>query len=107
MKIYHLNHASVLKKYVSLAYKKRFLICTPRKQETLGNVLTKVLKDSSDICITVLQDIWKYKKLGKECFSKNLADVTPIYKKKDPTLVENYQPVSILPCVSEVFEITI
>ena len=27
-----------------------------------------------------------------------------MYKKKDPTLVENYRPVSELPCVSKVFE---
>ena len=33
-----------------------------------------------------------------------LADITPVYKKKDPTLVENYRPVSVLPTVSKVFE---
>ena len=27
-----------------------------------------------------------------------------MYKKKDPAIVENYQPVSELPCVSKVFE---
>ena len=26
------------------------------------------------------------------------------YKKKDPTLVENYRPVSVLPCVFKVFK---
>ena len=33
-----------------------------------------------------------------------LADTTPVYKKKDPTLVENYRPVSVLPTVSKIFE---
>ena len=30
--------------------------------------------------------------------------MTPAYKKKDPTLVENHRTVSVLPCVSKVFE---
>ena len=44
--------------------------------------------------------------MGKQHFSQylKLADVTPVYKKKDPTLAENYRPVSVLPSVSKVFE---
>ena len=30
--------------------------------------------------------------------------MSPVYKKKDPTLVENYRPVSVLLSVSKVFE---
>ena len=47
--------------------------------------------------------------LGKQYFPKSLelADMTPIYKKKDLTVVENYRPFSALPCVSNVFERTI
>ena len=50
--------------------------------------------------------MWNYEILRKQYFSKNLklTDITPIYKKKDPTLVDNYRPVSLLPCVSKVFE---
>ena len=33
-----------------------------------------------------------------------LADITLVYKKKVPTLVENYRPVTPLPCVSKIFE---
>ena len=33
-----------------------------------------------------------------------LAYVTPIYKKKDRTIVDNYRPVSVLPTVSKIFE---
>ena len=33
-----------------------------------------------------------------------LADITPVFKKDDPTLSKNYRPVSILPNVSKVFE---
>ena len=76
------------------------------KVGTFGNIPTKALKDSSDICNSILQDIWKYEILGKQYFPKNLklTDIIPVYKKKDATLVENYRPVSVLPCVSKVFE---
>ena len=33
-----------------------------------------------------------------------LADITPIFKKKDSLNKENYRPVSILPHLSKVFE---
>ena len=54
----------------------------------------------------VLRDMWHCEILGKQSFSQNLklADITPVYKKKDPTSVENYRPVSVLPSVSKMFE---
>ena len=33
-----------------------------------------------------------------------LADITPVFKKKDPMNKTNYHPVSVLPIVSKVFE---
>ena len=33
-----------------------------------------------------------------------LANVTPVFKKGDPTSVKNYRPVSVLPNVSKSFE---
>ena len=33
-----------------------------------------------------------------------LANVTPVFKKGDPTSVKNYRPVSVLPNVSNFFE---
>ena len=32
------------------------------------------------------------------------AKVVPIYKKKSPELFGNYRPVSVLPCLSKIFE---
>ena len=54
----------------------------------------------------MLKDIWNHEILEQHIFSKNLklADVTPAYKKKDPTLAENYLPVNVLPTVSKIFE---
>ena len=77
-----------------------------KKASTFGNIPTKILKDSSEDCSIVLRNISNFEILGKQYFSQNLklADVTPVYKKKDPTLAENYRPVSVLLSVSKVFE---
>ena len=76
-----------------------------KKVGSFGNIPMKVDKDSPDICNSVLQDIQNYEILGKH-FLKilKLADITPVNKKKDRTLAKNYQPVSILPCISKVFK---
>ena len=77
-----------------------------KKAETFGNIATKVFKISSDICNKVFHNIWNSEILGKQNFRQNLklANITPAFKKKDPTLVENYRPVALLDPVSKMFE---
>ena len=57
-----------------------------------------MLKSFSEICNVVLQNIWNSEVLRKWYFPNKLklADITSVYKKKDPTLVENYRPVILL-----------
>ena len=64
----------------------------------------KMLKSSPEACNVVLQNIWN--SVGTLHFPNKLklADIIAVYKKKDPTLVENYGPVSVLPSVSKIFE---
>ena len=52
---------------------------------TFGHIPTKILKDSSEVCNVILQNIWNSELLEKQYFPDNLklADVTPEYKKKD------------------------
>ena len=59
-----------------------------------------------DICTHILANIWNEEILLNKNFPKNikLADVPPIFKKKDKTFVENYKPVSVLPTISKIFE---
>ena len=56
------------------------------------NISAKVLKGSSNVCNAVLIDIWNFEILERQNFRQNLkvTDITPVYIKKDPTLVENY-----------------
>ena len=67
-----------------------------KKPGTFGNIPIKMLKSSSDICNVALQIIWNSEILGKLYFPNKLklVDITPVYKKKDPTLVKNYRPAS-------------
>ena len=46
------------------------------------------------------------KYIGTQYFSDNLKlpDITPVCQKKDLSQDGNYRPVSVLPCVSKIFE---
>ena len=60
-----------------------------KKTVTFGNIPTKMLESSSEICNVVLSNIWNSEIL-ETCIFPNklkLADITPVYNKKDPTLV--------------------
>ena len=77
-----------------------------KKAGAFENIPAKVLKPSSNICNIGHYKLWNSKILGKQYFSHHLklADITPVYKKKNPTLAKNYRPVSVLPTVSKEFE---
>ena len=76
------------------------------KASTYKNIPAKQLKETSDICGKSLMDIWNIQIVRNKIFPTNLklADISPIFKKDDATLVKNYRPVSVLPVVSKIFE---
>ena len=51
-------------------------------------------------------EIWNNEIIGNLKFPTKLkyADITPIFKKLECILMENYRPVSLLPVVSKNFE---
>ena len=78
------------------------------KNGTLGNILTNILnllKEVSDICAPALNDIWNNEIITQKCFPNNLklADLTPVLKKEDASLLKNYRPVRVLPDVSKIY----
>ena len=77
-----------------------------KKTGTFRNIPTKMLRISSDIYNNVLQKIWNSEILREKYFLQNLklADITPIFKKKDPALAKNYRPVSVSLTVFKVLE---
>ena len=71
----------------------------------LDDIPAKILKDSKKILSPYIADIvnisyssQKFPDLLKK------AAVKPIYKEKDKNLISNYRPISILPCISKIFE---
>ena len=83
------------------------VICNINSSKTYQNNNTppKILKDNADICAGILSsDVNKCILNG--IFPSNLkyADITPIFKKIDRLLKNNYRPVSILPTLSKVYE---
>ena len=70
----------------------------------------------SDISVKVLKSCYKmispylirfYNKFMNDGIFPNilkLGSITPVYKKGDPQLLENYRPVSTLPCFSKIYE---
>ena len=58
--------------------------------EATANILQKLLNESIET--GTFPDCLK------------LADITPVFKKKDPLNKTNYRPVSVLPTVSKLFE---
>ena len=51
---------------------REILNSNPKKPGTFGNILTKLLKSSSEICNVVLQNIWNSEILGKLYFPNKL-----------------------------------
>ena len=76
------------------------------KNGTFGNILTKLLKELCDICVSALNDIWNNEIITHKCFPNNLKlmDVTPVFEKEDASLLKNCRPVSALPVVSKIYE---
>ena len=85
---------------------KEILNLNTEKAVASNSMQAKVLKETSDICSPVLQQIWNYQILKKCQFPENLklADITPAFKKEGKNLAKNYRPVSVLTTLSKVFE---
>ena len=76
------------------------------KNGTLGDIPSKGLKSSTNEIALHLLHSWNHQIIDQNIFQSllKLADVTPVFKKGDPTSVKNYRPVSVLPNVSKFFE---
>ena len=76
-----------------------------KKAITYNNIPTKILKNTSDICSPILNEIWCKAVVNGNFPSKlKLADIIATYKGVDATFVKNYRPISVLPVVSKLFE---
>ena len=62
------------------------------------------MKLSADISADILQNLFNMLSTGNFPDNMKLADITPVFKKKDTLKKENYRPVSILSAIWKMFE---
>ena len=77
-----------------------------KKSGTFMNIPVKRLKEVLDIVAEPLSQIWKVEVVQGNTFSDQLklGDITPLHKKLENILKENYRPVTLLPVISKLFE---
>ena len=75
------------------------------KASEYSDIPTKTIKENSDICSKFICESIN-NSIKSSIFPSCLkhADVTPLHKKCDKSLKENYRPVSILPVLSNIVE---
>ena len=75
------------------------------KASQYSDIPTKIIKENSDIFSNFISESIN-NSIKSSIFPSCLkhADVTPLHKKCNKSLKENYRPVSILPILSKVFE---
>ena len=78
------------------------------KSDPLYSIPSKIVKENSDFFTSILYNNIN-NSIHSAVFPNNLklADVTPTYKKGGRNEKENYRPVSILPCISKIYEKTL
>ena len=76
-----------------------------KKATTHNNITPKILPQSPEVTAKTLQLLLN-NAISSRVFPENLklADVIPVFKKKDPLDKTNHRPVSVLPPVSKIFE---
>ena len=74
------------------------------KPTTYNNILSKIIKEFSDVCSHPIQKLYGSILQGSVPDAMKLADITPSQKKYDECLKENYRHISMLFSFSKTFE---
>ena len=84
--------------YQNLTGRKKFKIFILKKATTKNTIPPKILKVSCDTTAETLQNLFN-ECLITDSIPDNLkfADITPVFKKKDPLDKESCRPLSVLP----------
>ena len=111
------NHPSIIKikckfklnkkfsfQCVSEATVRKVVKSLPSNKATAGEFSVNVLKNSKTCFFDLINCINEAIENNKFPDSLKLSDITPLYKKLDPSDKVSYKPVSVLPLLSKVFE---
>ena len=106
--IIKINHKFKLNKKfsfycVSEATVRKVVKSLPSDKATAGEIPINVLKNCENCFFDLTNCINEAIRNNKFPGSLKLSDITPVYKKLDPSDKANYRPVSVLPLLSKVF----
>ena len=77
----------------------------PNKATTFNTIPLKMLTKTSETSAKIIHKVFNETvETGDYPDNLKLADITPVFKKKDPLNKINYRPVSVLPSISKLFE---
>ena len=75
------------------------------KPTTFNCIPVKMIVENKDICAPFISKIFNDSLKSREFPTPlKMADIIPGHKKLETTNIDNYRPVSILPCISKIFE---
>ena len=77
----------------------------PRKASPADCIPAKILMENSDVFFVAIQNLFN-SGLSKGTFPKELkaGDISSLFKKEDAFTKKNYQPITVLPSVSKIYE---
>ena len=77
----------------------------PKNTTVVNDLLTKIAIDTKEIANGYLTNIY-HKCIDNQTFplSFKKADVIPSHKQLERTSINNYRPISLLPCISKLYE---
>ena len=81
------------------------MILDGSKATPVGDIPTDILKQTTDIHLPIMTQIINMS-IDNNCYLDDLklAEISPVFKKKDDLNKENYRPVRVLSHMSKVFE---
>ena len=84
---------------------RRLILDLDIKKSCFDQISNKVIKATSNVIIPFLEILFN-KSLETGVFPSifKIAKVTPLHKGGDKTNLNNYRPISLLPCISKLFE---
>ena len=112
------SHPSIIsiKRHVEISYRFQYLPITPDEidkqisaldsKKNGGCIPTKILKEMHHIVKTPLAEIWNEEVIKNKTYPAKLklGDITPVFKKLQNTLKNNYRPITVLVVISKLFE---